>query len=46
MVNVVATKKGRNRAVLEIIFPDPALDGGDELMKNREIFQMGGRINL
>jgi len=46
VVHVVATKKGRNRAVLEITCPDPALDGGDESMKSREGFQMGGRIYL
>ena len=46
VVRVVATKMGRNRAVMGITSPDSTLHRGDESMKNREGFQMGGRIYL
>ena len=46
VVCVVATKMGRNRAVMGITSPDSTLDKGDESMKNREGFQMGVRIYL
>jgi len=46
IVNVGVTKKGRNRAVLGITRPDPALDGDEESIQNRQEFQMGGRIYL
>jgi hypothetical protein len=37
---------GRNRRVLGIAHPEPALDGDDESMRSREGFKLGGRIYL